>query len=359
MLAAALAVLAASVAVAAVTCTGAPSAPAEGAGLAASDLPAGEETAPVDTVSVTLTFAGDCTLGTDEYFDYGTSFNARYESMDDPSWFFANVAGIFADDDLSIVNMEGTLTEAAAREDKTYAFKGDADYARVLAAGNVEAASLANNHSRDYGEQSYHDTVAAVEAAGVSTFGYDRIAYFDAKGVKVALIGTYVLAEGMGVEDETVASIREAQEAGAQIIAVYAHWGIEREYIPEDTQIELAHAAVDAGAHLVVGSHPHVIQGYEKYRGRYIVYSLGNFCFGGNSNPADKDCLMFQQTFAVTGDEVAQDDAVSAIPCSVSSSSDSNNYQPTPAEGSEKERIEAKLQESNDAIAARSAALQG
>lgn len=318
----------------------------------------GGETASSDPTAITLTFAGDCTLGTDESFDRSTSFNARYDSVDDPSWFFSNVAGIFAADDLSIVNMEGTLTESSDRQDKTFAFKGDAEYAQVLVQGDVEAASMANNHSKDYGEQSYADTIATLEGAGISTFGYERIAYFDVKGVKVALIGTYELALGIDVEDEMTANIRAAQEAGARIIAVYAHWGVEREYVPDDVQIELAHSAIDAGAHLVIGSHPHVIQGYEKYKGRYIVYSLGNFCFGGNSDPDDKDCLMFQQTFAVAGDEVADDDAVDIIACSISSTSERNNYQPTPAEGSEKERIEAKVRESNAAIAERSAALQ-
>lgn len=355
-----LAALVGLVAFAAFTCSGAPAAQPGPQDLAVADIAAeGEPAAAAEPVSITLTFAGDCTLGTDENFDPGTSFNARYDSVGDPSWFFANVADIFAADDLSVVNMEGTLTTATAREDKTYAFKGDAEYAQVLVQGNVEAASMANNHSKDYGEQSYTDTIDALEAAGISTFGYDRIAYFDVKGVKVALVGTYELALGLDVKDEMVASIQEAQAEGAQVVAVYAHWGIEREYVPGDVQIELAHAAVDAGADLVIGSHPHVIQGYEKYNGRYIVYSLGNYCFGGNSNPGDKDCLMFQQTFTVTGDDVAADDAVNVIPCSISSTSDYNDYQPTPAEGSEKERILAKVEESNAAIAERSAALQG
>ncbi len=312
-----------------------------------------------DSRHVTLTFAGDCTLGTDEEFDYSTSFNAAYEDADDPSWFFADVAGVFADDDLTVVNMEGTLTTSDEREDKTYAFKGDAEYAQVLVDGDVEAASLANNHSFDYGEQSYDDTIEALEDAGIETFGYDRIAYFDVGEVKVALIGTYELDLGLDVEDEMLANIQEAQEAGAQIIAVYVHWGVEYEYVPNDTQIELAHAAVDAGATVVVGSHPHVLQGYEKYHGRYIIYSLGNFCFGGNSNPSDKDCLVFQQTFTVDGDDVADDDDIDVIACLLSSTSSTNNYQPTLAEGTDKERIEEKLEESNEAIAERSAELSG
>jgi poly-gamma-glutamate synthesis protein (capsule biosynthesis protein) len=309
-------------------------------------------TPEAQTTTLTVTFAGDCTLGTDEYFSYSTSFNAMYEAVADPSYFLKNVNALFSADDLTVVNMEGTLTTSTSRADKTYAFKGDAEYTQVFTTSSVEAASVANNHSHDYGDQSYTDTINAMEAAGIPTFGYDRIAYMDVKGVKVALIGTYELAEGLGIKDSMVENIQTARAEGAQLVMVYFHWGIERDTVPNSTQISLAHAAVDAGADLVVGSHPHVIQGWEKYNGKYIVYSLGNFCFGGNSNPSDKDCMIFQQTFTITGDEVATDDQVSFIAASISSTSGSNNYQPTIAEGSEKTRIEAKIQESTDSIAA-------
>lgn len=329
-------------------------APAEGAATpeegAATETPAPEE--PPASIPITVTFAGDCTLGTDEAFDYASSFNAKFEAVDDPAWFLANVKPIFADDDITIVNMEGTLTKATSRQDKTFAFKGDADYAKVFSTSSVEAASMANNHSKDYGEQSYTDTIAAIETEGIPTFGYERIAYLDVKGVKVALVGAYELAKHEEIEPEVTSRINEARAAGAQLVLVYYHWGQEREYAPNATQVKLAHAAIDAGADLVVGSHPHVIQGWEVYQGRYIVYSLGNFCFGGNSNPSDKDCMLFQQTFTVTGDDVAKDDDVELIACSISSAPGYNNYQPTPASGAEKERIDAKIQSSTNQIAA-------
>lgn len=312
-------------------------------------LAASDKSAPAGT-TITLSFAGDCTLGTDENFDRSTSFNAKYDAVGDPAYFFANVADIFAADDATIVNMEGTLTNETTRADKTFAFKADPEYAQILVKGNVDAASLANNHSKDYGEKSYTDTIEAVEAAGIPTFGYDRIAYLDVKGVKVALIGTYELAEGIGIKDEMVSNINTAKDAGAQIIVVFTHWGNERETVPDNVQLELGHAAIDAGATLVVGSHPHVIQGIENYNGHTIVYSLGNFCFGGNKNPSDKDCMIFQQTFTVQGDAVTIDDS-NVIACSISSSSSNNNYQPTPATGDEKARIEAKIERSSEAIA--------
>lgn len=315
-----------------------------------------QQSATTEPVTLTVTFAGDCTLGTDEAFDYSRSFNAKFAN-EEPAYFLQNVADIFGADDLTVVNMEGTLTDSTTREDKTFAFRGDSDYAKVFSSSSVEAASMANNHSHDYGEQSYEDTIEALDAEGIETFGYDRIAYMDVKGVKVALVGVYELAENEGIRDEMVERITEAKDEGAQLTLVYIHWGVERESVPNDTQMMLGRAAIDAGADLVVGSHPHVIQGWEVYEGRYIVYSLGNFCFGGNDSPSDTDCMIFQQTFTVTGDDVAKNDEVDFIACSVTSASGYNNYQPTPATGEEKARIDAKIQASTDAIAERAAAL--
>ncbi len=295
-------------------------------------------------VSITISAAGDCTLGTDENFDQSRSLNAYYDE-NGPAYFLQSVKPVFEADDLTIVNMEGTLTESTSRMDKTFAFKGPADYTKILTEGSVEAANLANNHSRDYGEQSYTDTIAALDAAGIVNFGYDRTAVMDVNGVKVGLVGTYELAEGMGCEEEMIANIKAVEDQGAQIVIVSFHWGIERENYPDETQVSLAHSAIDHGADLVLGHHPHVLQGIEVYNGKNIVYSLGNFCFGGNSNPSDKDTMIFQQTFTVQNGELVEDNVTNVIPCSLSSESGRNTYQPTPLEGEEKDRVMAKIEE--------------
>lgn len=295
-------------------------------------------------VSITISAAGDCTLGTDENFDQSRSLNAYYDK-NGPAYFLQSVKPVFEADDLTIVNMEGTLTESTSRRDKTFAFKGPADYTQILTEGSVEAANLANNHSRDYGEQSYADTIAALDAAGIVNFGYDRTAVMDVNGVKVGLVGTYELAEGMGCEEEMIANIKAVEDQGAQIVIVSFHWGIERENYPDENQVNLAHSAIDHGADLVLGHHPHVLQGIEVYNGKNIVYSLGNFCFGGNSNPSDKDTMIFQQTFTVQNGELVEDNVTNVIPCSVSSESGRNTYQPTPLEGEEKDRVMAKIEE--------------
>lgn len=303
-----------------------------------------ETKAETEPVSITISAAGDCTLGTDEYFDPSTSLNAYYDS-NGPAYFFQNVKSIFEADDLTIVNMEGTLTEEKTRQDKTYAFKGPAEYTQILTDGDVEAANLANNHSHDYGDKSYTDTIAALDAAGITNFGYDRTAVMDVNGVKVGLVGTYELAEGMGCEEEMISNIKAVEDQGAQIVIVSFHWGIERENYPTENQVNLAHSAIDNGADLVLGHHPHVLEGIEVYNGKNIVYSLGNFCFGGNSNPSDKDTMIFQQTFTVQDGELVEDNVTNIIPCSISSDSSYNNYQPTPLEGDEADRVKGRIEE--------------
>lgn len=303
-----------------------------------------------ESVSITVSMVGDCTLGTDVNFDQSTSFDAFYQMKNDPGYFFQNVKDIFTADDLTVANMEGTLTTSNDRQQKTFAFKGDPSYTEILTRGGVEATNLANNHSRDYGDQSYEDTIQYLEAAGITTFGYDRTAVMDVKGIKVGLIGIYELKDGLGRQQQVIDTIQEVKDQGAQVIIVSFHWGTEKSNIPDDIQKTLAHLAIDQGADLVVGHHPHVLQGIEKYQGKNIVYSLGNFCFGGNKNPSDKDTMIFQQTFTVENGELVEDDVTNIIPCSLSSESGYNNYQPMVLEGSEKERVLQKIEEFSAAL---------
>ena len=306
-----------------------------------------QEIEEVQETTITISAAGDCTLGTDEGFDYGRSFKGKYDVVQNPAYFFQNVQPVFAQDDLTIVNMEGTLTEETAREPKQFAFKGDAAYAKILSSGAVEAANLANNHSFDYGKKSYEDTIAALEAEGISSFGYERTAVMDIKGVKVGFAGVYELAKHIDCKQDLLDNIASLKEQGAQLIIVSFHWGQEKENIPNNVQVELAHTAIDNGADLVLGHHPHVLQGIEEYKGKNIVYSLGNFCFGGNSAPRDMDTMIFQQTFTLKDGEVQQDNVTNILPCKISSAyaEGYNNYQPVLAEGEQKEKIFQRLSE--------------
>lgn len=297
-------------------------------------------------VSLTLSVVGDCTLGTDETFDYDTSLNAYYENYG-ADYFLQNVKDIFSTDNLTIANFEGTLTDSDEREDKTFAFKAPASYASILTGGSVEAVNTANNHSHDYGDQSFDDTLAALDDAGIVHFGYDETAVMDVKGIKVGLVGIYELYDHLEREQQLKDNIAKVKADGAQLIVVIFHWGNETETVPDSNQTTLGRIAIDEGADLVCGHHPHVLQGIETYKGRNIVYSLGNFCFGGNSSPSDMDTMIYQQTFTIDADGVKKDNVTNIIPCSISSAAYDgyNNYQPTPAEGDEATRILGKINE--------------
>ena len=298
-----------------------------------SDSAAGTAKASHDTpVTLTVSVVGDCTLGTDENFDYDTSLNAYFESYG-KEYFFQNVKSIFEADDLTIANNEGTFTESYDREDKTFAFKAPASFAGIYSCSSVEAVNTANNHSHDYGEQSFQDTMDALDAEGIVHFGYDETA------------GIYELNDHLERKQQLEDNINKVKDEGAELVIVIFHWGNEKETVPDSNQTTLGRLAIDLGADLVCGHHPHVLQGVEEYKGKNIVYSLGNFCFGGNSSPSDMDTMIFQQTFTITNDGVQDDNVTNIIPCSISSASDYNNYQPTPAEGDEKTRIMEKIQE--------------
>ncbi len=282
--------------------------------------------------TVTVSAVGDCTLGTDESFNTSTSFNA-YEAMNGTSYFFQNVRSILEADDATFANFEGTLTTETARESKEYAFKGDPSYTQILTDGSIDVVTLANNHSSDYGAKSLTDTEEALDAAGIDYCIGDKIAVKEVNGIPTAFIGIYVLNDGMAREEQVKQTIAAAKQQGAKLVIVAFHWGTEKAAEPDETQKSLAHTAIDCGADLVVGHHPHVLQAIEYYKGKYIAYSLGNFCFGGNSAPSDMDTMIFQQTFTIEKGEVQAAAAATVVPCSISSTAGYNDYQPTPTEG--------------------------
>ena len=304
--------------------------------------------ADVPERTITISFAGDCTLGTDAAFGGGTLPEEVEAQGKNYSYFLKNVKPIFESDDLTVVNFEGTLTTRGQRQDKTFAFKGDPEYVKILTEGSVEACTLANNHSKDYGTESMEDTKKYLDGAKIAWFENLNTKVLDVKGVKVGLIGLYDL------DNSAASNLKPAMErvknGGAEIVLVQIHWGIEGDNYPDESQVKLAHSIIDAGADLVIGHHPHVLQGIERYNGKMIVYSMGNFCFGGNQNPSDKDTMIYRQTFTVGANGLKDSADYEVIPCRISSVSYRNNYQPTPAEGSEKTRIQEKIQKFSDGV---------
>lgn len=297
-----------------------------------------------DTVTITISAAGDVTLGNHQNQDYGYSFRQKYDEEGE-EYFFKNVRDIFENDDMTIVNFEGVLTYAEESRESTYIMKGDPSYVNILTEGSVEAVGFANNHRLDYRKQGSDDTVACFEDAGI-VYAYDSFTgLYETKGIKIGLVAVDEVEQGSQVEAYIQDGITSLREQGADLVIIYCHWGNESENTPEDYQKVLGHKCVDWGADLVLGSHPHVLQGIEVYQGKFIVYSLANFCFGGNRSPKDKDTMIFQQQFTFVDGEKQEDTAGRVIPCSVSSVSALNDFCPTPAEGEEYTRILSRIQE--------------
>ena len=318
--------------------------------VANSEAVASDSSAKITPTDLKMSFVGDVTLGKDENFDYSTSMNAYYD-QNGPDYFLKNVKDIFSDDDLTVINLEGTLTSETVRADKTYAFKAPPEYAGIIRDASIEAADVANNHSHDYGDKSYTDTLSTLKENNITSFGYDDTALLDIKGVKVGLFGIYELEKLDGVAPQITSDISKLKDAGADVIVAVFHWGIERNSCPDQYQVELAHQAIDEGADLVIGHHPHVLQGIEYYKDKAVAYSLGNFCFGGNPNPQDKDTMIFQMTFSFDENADITGSTINIIPCRVSSTPDYNDYVPTPLTGNDAQSVIDKLDERSREIA--------
>lgn len=280
-----------------------------------------------EPVSYWLSFAGDCTLGNQRGDTSASSFLKTVG--DDYTWPFAGVLPIFEADEFTMVNLEGPLTSGTSYADKQFTFKGPEDYVACLTAGSIDCVNLANNHIYDYGAQGYSDTKAALDSEGIPYVGLNGTRLVTTPGGLV--IG--IFANSFGIKTSTLQSkIKELKQAGAEIIIFSMHWGTERAYQPNASQINLAQAAIDAGADIVFGHHPHVLQPIVEYNGGLIYYSLGNFSFGGNRNPADKDTAIIQQEVIRDVDGTVRLGQTKIIPCSISSVSNRNDYQPTPLE---------------------------
>ncbi|MBR1659023.1 MAG: CapA family protein, partial [Oscillospiraceae bacterium] len=199
----------------------------------------------------------------------------------------------------------------------------------------------ANNHVLDSGQQGYDDTKAAVDAVGIAYAGRDEWTIYETpRGLK---IGVYAVS--FGSTAQITAGVKAVKEAGADFVIAALHWGDEGSYQVNADQLACGHAAVDAGANFVYGSHPHTLQPIERYNGVEILYSMGNWTFGGNTNPRDKDTFIYELTVAQYPDGRCEIADTRIIPCASSGVVDGNNYQPVPyEEGSEEyARVLSKL----------------
>lgn len=298
---------------------------------------ANEETEPiVNKESITISFTGDCTLGT--YLEsQNRAFEVLFEEQQDYAYYFKNVKEIFENDDYTVVNLEGPLTDSNnIPEQKPFIFKGRKDYINILTSGGVEAANLSNNHIRDYGTEGYTDTINVLKDNNIAYFDNTNFHIEEINDIKFGFAG--FKAFNLYTKNEIDNALEYFKENNVDIKIIILHGGIEYDYDFDSTKQELAHYAIDNGADLVVGHHPHILQGVEEYNNKYILYSLGNFCYGGHSNPSDKQSMIAQVTFNFEDNNYI-DSNLKLIPVSISSVDYKNNFQPTVLEGEEKEKV--------------------
>jgi poly-gamma-glutamate synthesis protein (capsule biosynthesis protein) len=279
---------------------------------------------------ITLVVGGDVTLGHNHqtYFDSEVAKGRSREEM--LAYGFKEVKALGDASDLFVVNLECPFTEGGEKLPKNFNFRARPELVGSLVAGGVDVVSLANNHLMDYGAQGLVDTLVTLEAARIPYFGAGRNlaearrpALLTVGGVRVAFLGYFFLGERNIEPPQVYATettpgvaghfsdvevmermLREdilAAKRQADVVLPFFHWGREGTYTPEPYQVRLAHAAIEAGASGVLGSHPHVLQSMELYQGAPVVYSLGNFVFGGNWNPRDKRSALWKGRFGPGG----------------------------------------------------------
>ena len=298
---------------------------------------------------VTISATGDVTIGGDRRKSGKNIFDKQLElepsGLDFP---FENTRAIFEEDDMTLVNFEGTLTTTKSKTKNSFSFAAPPEYVQVLTSGNVEAVSLENNHVMDHGNQGYQDTCDTLDSVGILHSGHLGSSIFTTEtGIDIGML-SYQTFNGnyANIYESIESDIQMLRDAGCELVIVSYHWGDEKDYVPNERQVPLGRTTIDAGADLVIGHHSHRMNPIEEYNGKYICYSLGNFSFAGNTRPDDMDTYIFQQRFRVYPDSgKVVNDGFRIIPCSISSQEKVNDFKPTPAERDHSSAILARLEE--------------
>lgn len=293
---------------------------------------------------VLISALGDCTIGTDSKFSYTNSLPAMaLLPGNDFSYYFKNVYSILSEDDVTIANLETTFTNSDDKADKQFNFKASSDYAKSLTLGSIEGVNISNNHIYDYKEKGFLDTKLALEKEKINYFGEGSKWETKIKDQSFSFLGY----RGWSLDKDFLNKLKEdiiESKKTNSVIIINFHWGNEKAYYPIDAQKELAHFAIDNGADIIIGHHPHVIEGIEQYKNGIIAYSLRNFCFGGNSNPSDKTTFIFQSNLKFENNSLTSI-GIRVIPCSISSVAYTNDYCPTVLKGNAKINLLNKLNE--------------
>ncbi len=280
------------------------------------------ETPVPDTFVISM--IGDCTLCSTQYNNDFEDVLAKH----DLNWPFSGTKIFFENDEFTLANLECSFSDSSLTSSSLFYFCAPASHADILKNGSIDCVTLGNNHTNDFGEQGLLDTQSILDAKSIEWVGQGDAKVFQTpNGLKVGVYcpGWTGLSEA-NIRD----GIAALQSAGAQICIFAPHWGNEGSYTVSDNQIAFAHIAIDAGAQIVCGTHPHVLQHVEEYNGGYIFYSLGNYCFGGNTAPRDRDTAIAQVTVKTLPDGTASVQEYTLIPCCLSSTPGVNDYRPVP-----------------------------
>lgn len=311
--------------------------------------PAEETTEPPTTgpeiLEINMTFVGDCTFGKNQNQSYANSFDEKYD-LEGADYFLQNVRPIFQQDDVTVINLEGSLTTSTDRQQgKQWCHKGRPEYVGIMTGSSVEVATMGNNHRVDYGQKGLDETIRVLEEAGIGYCYEDQVfLVHEVKGIKIGFVACNEYYKGKLVEKWFKKGYEYLKEQGCQIVIAAPHWGGDKTPVIEPYQTELGHLLIDMGYDLVVGTHPHVLQGMEIYKSRLICYSMGNFCYGGNKRPEDRDSGILQYRFTFVDGELVKDVDARFVPVHWCDPVEKrNDYQPKLAQGEEFTRILEKV----------------
>ena len=275
--------------------------------------------------TITLSFIGDCTIGGIDTKNYLSSAFTRYlhKNQLGKDYPFFHFTDLFHNDDLTIANCEGVFTSKSPASKSKLNLRATAEWAEVFALGGIDIVNTTNNHTFDYGKSGYNDTLKALQAYGVNSFGGGELCITEVKGIKIGFTG-YSYPHRFDIKRQEK-DIEQLRGQGCDLIIVSMHWGREGNPKPTPEQRELGPRLIDAGADIVFGHGPHVLQPIELYKGKIIFYSLANFVFGANPNPQDPDTAVIQVTLRI--DQTSVLEKITAIPARMHVK---GNFQPIP-----------------------------
>ncbi|MBN1777873.1 MAG: CapA family protein [Clostridiales bacterium] len=296
---------------------------------------------------IVMSFLGDCTLGSEERLQDEPYAFAAAMGEEGYGYYFRNVKDLLELDDVTLANLECVLrVNEYGSKDKTYIFRGPPEYAQILALGSVEAVNLENNHTLDYGMAGWNDTIQALTDAGIAYSGMEQAYIYEKDGVRIAFLGL-LRANYFTHREEFFEYFAQLREDGVNAIVVSLHFGEEYSAYHNDGQASMAYYMIDAGADLVLGTHPHVLQGMEVYNGRLILYSLGNFVFGGNAEVRSLQTIIPRVTFRFSDDGALLGTRLRIYPAHISGDDTGqkhdNNYQPVLVRGEQAAAVYALL----------------